>query len=185
MSFLEFFLIAIGMAMDAFAVCLAAGGLPETRGPRPAFRLAFHFGLFQFIMPVLGWVAGTTIEPWIRNFDHWVAFVLLGFIGFRMVNSAWRGEQSKPVDPTRGWNLVLLSIAVSIDALAIGISLGILGITVLYPAILIGIVTGVLSLVGLRIGNGFGSNFGKPAEAVGGIVLIGLGLWMLISTIFL
>jgi putative Mn2+ efflux pump MntP len=103
------------MAMDAFAVCLAAGSLRLTQGPRPAFRLSFHFGLFQFITPVLGWLVGATIEPFSRNVDHWVAFGLLGFVGVRMIHSAMRGEESRSNDPSRGWTLVLLSIAVSVD----------------------------------------------------------------------
>ncbi len=179
----ELFLIAVGMATDAFAVCLAAGALNETRGPRPAFRLAFHFGLFQFIMPVLGWLAGATMEPLIRNYDHWLAFGLLGFVGVRMINSALRGHARQSEDPSRGWTLVLLSVAVSIDALAVGLSLGLLGIFVWYPAIFIGVMTGILSLVGLRVGQGLGSQFGKPAEIIGGVVLIGIGLRILLAHI--
>ncbi len=186
MSFIELFLLALSMAMDAFTVCLAAGALQETQGPRPAFRLSFHFGLFQFIMPVLGWLAGETIEPFIRDYDHWIAFGLLAFIGLRMIHSAWRGrEQGTPADPSRGWTLVLLSIAVSIDALAIGLSLGILGILVWYPALLIGLVTGALSLVGLNLGSRFGRRLGRPVEVIGGIVLIGIGLRIVISHLVL
>ncbi len=182
MPFIEVLLIALSMAMDAFAVCLSAGTLRETQGPRPAFRLSFHFGLFQFIMPILGWLAGTTIEPYIRNYDHWLAFGLLGFVGGRMIYSAVNhAEESERADPSRGWTLVLLSIAVSIDALAVGLSLGILGVFVWYPAILIGVVTGLLSLVGLRLGNTLGRRLGKPVEIAGGLVLIGLGLRILIS----
>jgi putative Mn2+ efflux pump MntP len=186
MSFIELLLIALSMAMDAFAVCLAAGALQQTQGVRPAFRLSFHFGLFQFIMPVLGWLAGETIEPLIQNYDHWVAFGLLAFIGLRMIYSAWRGaDEEHPPDPSRGWTLVMLSIAVSIDALAIGLSLGLLGILVWYPALLIGLVTGALSLVGLNIGNRFGRELGKLVEVVGGVVLIAIGLRIAISHLVL
>lgn len=182
MPFIEVLLIALSMAMDAFAVCLSAGTLRETQGPRPAFRLSFHFGLFQFIMPVLGWLAGTTVEPFIRNYDHWLAFGLLGFVGGRMIYSAVNNkEKAQRSDPSRGWTLVLLSIAVSIDALAVGLSLGILGVFVWYPAILIGVVTGLLSLVGLRLGNSLGQRLGKPVEIAGGLVLLGLGLRILIT----
>ncbi len=181
MPFYEILLIAVSMAMDAFAVCIAAGSMPQTQGARPAFRLSFHFGLFQFIMPVLGWLAGASIEPLIRNYDHWIAFGLLGLVGIRMVYSALRGEEGYPTDPSRGWTLVLLSIAVSIDALAVGLSLGVLGILVWYPAIIIGLVTCFLSLAGLRLGNGFGSKFGKPVEIIGGLVLIGIGLRIVLS----
>jgi putative Mn2+ efflux pump MntP len=185
MSFIEVFLLALSMAMDAFAVCLAAGALQQTHGARPALRLSFHFGLFQFIMPVLGWLAGESIEPLIQNYDHWVAFGLLAFIGLRMICSAWRGGEEHSPDPSRGWTLVMLSLAVSIDALAIGLSLGLLGILIWYPALLIGLVTGALSLVGLNLGNRFGRELGKPVEIIGGIVLIGIGLRIVIGHLVL
>ena len=185
MPFSEILLISVSMAMDAFAVCLAAGALQETQGPRPAFRLSFHFGLFQFVMPVIGWLAGETIEPYIRNYDHWIAFVLLAFVGGRMIYSAFFArEEGARNDPSRGWTLVLLSIAVSIDALAVGLSLGVLGILVWYPAIVIGVVTSLLSLAGLRAGRVFGNKFGKPVEIIGGLVLIGIGLRILLSHLF-
>jgi manganese efflux pump family protein len=181
MPFYETFLIAISMAMDAFAVCLVAGSKGRTSGPRPAFRLSFHFGLFQFIMPVLGWLAGRTVETVIRDYDHWIAFGLLGFVGVRMIYAAARGEDVQSLDPSRGWTLVFLSVAVSIDALAIGLSLGVLGIPVWYPAFIIGVVTAFLSLLGLRLGHDFGGRFGRPVETLGGVVLIGIGLRILLS----
>jgi len=185
MPFSEILLISVSMAMDAFAVCLAAGALQETQGPRPAFRLSFHFGLFQFVMPVIGWLAGETIEPYIRNYDHWIAFVLLAFVGGRMIHSAFFAkEEDARKDPSRGLTLVLLSVAVSIDALAVGLSLGVLGILVWYPAIVIGLVTSLLSLAGLRAGRVFGNKFGKPVEIIGGLVLIGIGLRILLSHLF-
>src|SRR5512143_46591 len=145
MPLLEVLLLAVSMAMDAFTVCLASGSQPGVRGPRPAFRLSFHFGLFQFLMPVVGWLAGSTIEPLIRDFDHWVAFALLAIVGLRMIFPNRDQEGSNTTDPSRGWTLILLSIAVSIDALAVGLSLGVLGVSIWYPAILIGVVTGALS----------------------------------------
>jgi manganese efflux pump family protein len=183
MPFFEILLLALSMSMDAFAVCLAAGSLRQTQGARPAFRLSFHFGLFQFIMPVLGWLAGATIAPVFKNYDHWVVFGLLGFIGVRMIYSAMNGRESNSNDPSRGVTLVLLSIAVSIDALAVGMSLGLLGIFVWYPAIIIGVVTGVLSLIGLRLGNSFGSRYGKSAGIIGGLVLIAIGAQIVISSL--
>jgi putative Mn2+ efflux pump MntP len=182
MPFIEIILLALSMAMDAFAVCLAAGSLEETQGPRPAFRLSFHFGLFQFIMPVIGWLAGTAVEPIIQNYDHWVAFGLLAFVGGRMIYSALREKDGERIhNPSRGWTLVLLSVAVSVDALAVGLSLGVLGVLVLYPAVVIGMVTGALSLIGLRIGQSAGRRFGRPVEIAGGIVLFGIGLRILIQ----
>lgn len=181
MPALEVLLIAVSMAMDAFAVCLVAGSLHQASGARPAFRLSFHFGLFQFIMPVLGWLAGMGLEPYIRDYDHWVAFGLLAFVGIRMIVSALRGEEAQPPDPSRGWTLVMLSVAVSIDALAVGLSIGVLGLSVWYPALIIGVVTGILSLVGLRLGQSFGSRLGRPVEVIGGLVLISIGIRIVLS----
>jgi putative Mn2+ efflux pump MntP len=181
-AFIEVLLLAVAMAMDAFTVCLVVASSGQTQGPRPAFRLSFHFGLFQFIMPVLGWLAGVESERLIQNYDHWIAFALLGFVGLRMIKSALGPEDDmQRSDPSRGWMLLILSIAVSIDALAVGFTLGLLGVSVWYPAILIGVVTGGLSLVGLRLGRGLGSRLGKPFEVVGGLVLIGIGVRILID----
>jgi putative Mn2+ efflux pump MntP len=177
MSIFVILLISLSMAMDAFAVCLGAGAQAEVAGPRPTFRLAFHFGLFQFVMPVLGWLAGRTIVQFVAPFDHWVAFGLLAFVGLRMIRSGTdkKGEIAR-VNPSRGWTLILLSIAVSIDALAVGFSLGLVGITIWYPAAVIGVVTSLVSWLGLRLGNKLGEKFGKRMEIAGGIVLILIGV---------
>jgi putative Mn2+ efflux pump MntP len=176
MSFTTIFLIALSMAMDAFAVSLCSG-VKIGPGPRPVFRIAFHFGLFQALLPILGWLFGNTIEPLVKGFDHWVAFGLLAFVGIRMIRSGLsKGEEEIVKDPSRGWTMVMLSIAVSIDALAIGLSLAFLGVAIWTPALIIGLVTGALSLIGLRVGNSFGKRFGKPVEILGGLVLIGIGV---------
>jgi putative Mn2+ efflux pump MntP len=185
MGFFETFLIALSMSMDAFAVCLGAGTMQHTRGRRPAFRLSFHFGLFQAIMPIVGWFLGSTIEKWIEPFDHWVAFGLLAFIGARMLRSAIKGEEDElKQDPSRGWNLVLLSVATSIDALAIGLTLAFLGVVIWTPALVIGVVTGLISLLGVYIGNCVGEKFGRIASAAGGILLICIGLRIVMSHLF-
>jgi putative Mn2+ efflux pump MntP len=180
MSFFGILVLAVSMAMDAFAVSLGAGSLPETRGPRPTFRLAFHFGLFQFIMPILGWLAGASIEPFISGVDHWIAFALLAVVGVRMIDAARRPTDVPAADPSRGWTLVLLSVAVSLDALAVGLSLGVLGIPVGYPALVIGLTTAVLSVAGLHLGRGIGARLGKPFQVIGGLLLIGIGLRIVI-----
>jgi putative Mn2+ efflux pump MntP len=182
MNFPEVLLIALSMAMDAFAVCLGVGTQARAPGPRPTFRLAFHFGLFQFLMPVIGWFAGMTIVEYIFAYDHWVAFGLLGFVGVRMIRAGLdpRAEAQLP-DPSRGWSLVILAVATSIDALAVGFSLGMLGMTIWYPAVVIGVVTGLLSWLGLRLGNRLGAEFGKRIEIAGGILLILIGFRILIS----
>jgi putative Mn2+ efflux pump MntP len=184
LNFLEVLLIALIMAMDAFAVCLGAGTLRQTNGARPTFRLSFHFGLFQFLMPVFGWFAGTTIVRYIAAYDHWVAFGLLAFVGIRMIRSGFdSSSESYKIDPSRGWSLVMLSIATSIDALAIGLSLALIGVTIWYPAVVIGVVTGLVSWLGLRLGNVLGGKLGKRMEIVGGIVLILIGVRILIAHI--
>jgi len=183
MNLLELLLVSLSMAMDAFTVSLGAGTSGVHNGPRSRFRLSFHFGFFQFLMPVIGWLAGKTIEQYIQSFDHWVAFILLVFVGGRMI---WSGshpgqENKQNNDLSRGWTMVLLSIAVSIDALAVGLSLGLIGISIWYPAIVIGIVTALLSLAGLYIGDGLGRKFGTVMEIIGGLVLIGIGVRIVVT----
>ena len=185
MSNFEVLLVAVGMAIDAFAVCMAVGALPGPHGPRQAFRLAFHFGLFQCLMPIVGWLAGTSIEPYIRDVDHWVAFALLVFVGGRMLWSASRADHEMNADPSRGWTLVMLSIAVSIDALAVGLSLALVGVAVVFPALLIGVTTGVLSLLGLKLGISMGRALGRSVGIVGGVVLIGIGVRVLLQHVML
>jgi putative Mn2+ efflux pump MntP len=177
MNFIGIFLIALSMAMDAFAVCLGAGTQPSTNGPRPTFRLAFHFGLFQFLLPVIGWFAGMTIVQYIAAYHQWMAFGLLTLVGVRMIRTGFSTEEEvHKNDPSRGWTLVLLSIAVSIDALAVGLSLGLIGVTIWYPAFVIGVVTGLVSWLGLRLGNKLGEKFGRRMGIVGGIMLILIGI---------
>ena len=182
MTILEILLISLSMSMDAFAVCLGVGCSHRADNPRSRFRLAFHFGFFQFFMPVIGWLAGTTIVHYIAAYDHWVAFGLLGFVGIRMLLSGFNPEDDvQKNDPSRGWSLILLSLATSIDALAVGFSLGIVGIIIWYPAVVIGVVTGLVSLLGLQLGNRLGEKFGKRMEIVGGIVLVLIGVKILLQ----
>ena len=182
MSIIEILLIAVGLAMDAFAVSLGIGAAGQANSARPRFRLAFHFGLFQFAMPVLGWLGGTSVEHLIRNVDHWVAFGLLAFVGGRMLQSGFRKDETPSFDdPSRGRVLIMLSVATSIDALAVGLSLAMLQVNILYPSIVIGVVTAGLSLTGLLIGHKLGATFGKRMEILGGLILIGIGLRVLLT----
>ena len=168
------------MAMDAFAVCLVAATNGYVNGARPRFRPSFHFGLFQFIMPVLGWLVGATIASYIQAFDHWIAFGLLFLVGTRLMRSGLsQDEEVKSSHLTRGWTKVILSVAVSIDALAVGLSLAVIGVFVWYPAILIGVVTGLISLMGLYVGNRLSERFGKVMSVVGGFLLMGIGVKIL------
>lgn len=182
MGLLEIMMIAVGLAMDAFAVSLGAGATGRAAGPRAVFRLSFHFGLFQFLMPVIGWLVGSRIASFISFIDHWIAFVLLTFVGTRMIRAGLdKTEETQQTDPSRGLTLVMLAVATSIDALAIGMSLGMLQISIWYPSVVIGIVTGIMSLLGIRLGNRIGLNFGKYMEIGGGVILILIGLRILIS----
>jgi putative Mn2+ efflux pump MntP len=175
-------LIAIGMSMDAFAVSLGIGTTRQASLPRPIFRLSFHFGLFQFLMPILGWLAGNSIAALISRFDHWIALGLLAFVGGRMIRSGLdRDGQSYPSDPSRGGTLVMLCVATSIDALAIGLSLAMLRVNIFYPSAVIGVVTASLSLIGLLIGHKLGTTFGKRMEILGGVILNGIGLRILVT----
>jgi manganese efflux pump family protein len=181
-GFPEIFLIAIGLAMDAFAVSLGAGATRFVNGPRPVFRLSFHFGLFQALMPLLGWASGAFVAHYISAWDHWIAFALLAFVGIRMIRSgADKDGECYDVDPSRGGTLVMLAFATSIDAFAVGLSLAMLSINILYPAAIIGVVAAVLSAAGLGLGHRLGCRLGKSMEVVGGFVLVMIGLRVVLS----
>ena len=182
MSFLEIALIAVGLAMDAFAVSLVAGASGHAKALRPAFRLSIHFGLFQFLMPIVGWIVGMSIASYISSVDHWIALSLLAFVGIRMIQSGMNPEEKHlRDDPTQGFTLIMLSIATSIDALAVGLSLAMLEVNIWYASVVIGIITAVLSLTGTRLGDQLGSRFGQRMEIVGGMILIAIGLRILVS----
>ena len=176
-------LIALALAVDAFAVALAAGVSLCQVNSRQLFRLAFHFGFFQAGMNVLGWLGGLTVRAYIEAFDHWLAFGLLAFVGVKMIWEAIREEHEagEGTDPTRGRMLVTLSIATSIDSLAVGLSFAVLEVSVWLPALIIGLVASGLTALGLRLGCllGAASRLGARVEIVGGVVLIAIGLKIL------
>lgn len=179
------FLLAVALAMDAFAVAVATGLRLKKPTSRQFFRLSFHFGLFQFFMPVLGWLLGLTVRDYMENWDHWVAFVLLAWIGVNMIRESFGAEEEKEErkDPTKKWSLIMLSIATSIDALAVGISFSLLGVSVWGPSVCIGVVCAVLTLVGMKAGASLASAriLGRWAEALGGTVLLGIGVKILLE----
>ena len=174
--------IATGLAMDAFAVCIVAGMTLDRVTPRHTFRLAFHFGLFQFMMPILGWLAGNSVASYIVDYDHWLAFGLLVCVGGKMLVEAWREDApGSRADPSRGWMLVTLSVATSIDALAVGLSMAFIGVSIWVPSVVIGLAAAAFSVVGLRFGTRLGAQWGHRAEIAGGCVLILIGTRILIS----
>jgi len=181
-DFITILLIAIGLAMDCFAVSLGIGCSSVHKDYRTIFRITFHFGLFQGLMTFLGWLAGSSIVNLIERFDHWVAFALLAWVGARMIRESFSNNtEEDPCNPSRGKTLIMLSIATSIDALAVGLSLALVDGSILVSSLVIGFTSLVLSLAGLFIGGRLGSRFGKRMELVGGLVLIGIGLRVLIS----
>lgn len=179
MSPLEMVLLGLALAMDALAVSLAASAsLPA--GRRPAFRIAFHFGLFQALMPVLGWLAGRALAEPLQSLDHWLAFILLAWIGVGMIRQAGATEEEgSRGDPSRGWTLLGLSVAVSLDALAVGLSLAFLDVGILLPVLVIGAITGLLSWLGARVGRRLGRQWGPRMERAGGVILLLIGLRIL------
>lgn len=176
-------LIALALAVDAFAVALAAGVSLCTVSWRQTFRLAWHFGFFQGGMNLLGWAAGLTVRPFIEAFAPWIAFGLLAFVGLRMIVEALGPEQESKsrTDPTRGRTLILLSVATSIDALAVGLSFSVLHIPIWFPALVIGITATALTALGLHLGclAGNASRLGQRTEIVGGLVLLAIGVRIL------
>ena len=172
--------IAVALAMDAFAVALAAGLALSPLTGRHLFRLGFHFGLFQAMMPVLGWLAGLSVQSYISAYDHWIAFGLLAFVGTKMIREAFGDEQEKAAkDPTRGWSLVMLSVATSIDALAVGLSLAMLRVDIWMPALVIGLVAVVFTVCGMLLGKKAGTLWGRRVEVLGGAVLLLIGFKIL------
>ncbi len=184
LSFLTILAIAVGLAMDAFAVAVAVGTRLHPLTFRHYFRLSFHFGLFQALMPILGWFLGTRVERFIGGFDHWIAFALLIWIGGKMLYDASKqGDQFdvKVTDPTRKWSLVLLSLATSIDALAVGFSIALLQVSIVLPSVIIGLVALAFTAVGLSCGHRLGVVIGRRAGFLGGLVLIAIALRIVIA----
>lgn len=182
MNNLSLILIAVGLGMDAFAVAIGAGVTIRGMTYRHVVRLSLHFGLFQFFMPIIGWAAGRTVEPYIAGFDHWLAFALLALIGGKMIRDFFSGDGATyNGDPTKGLMLLLLSVATSIDALAVGLSLAFLKVGIVYPSIVIGIVAFLMTAVGMRFGVLLGRVAGRWAELTGGLILIGIGLKIVVE----
>ncbi|MBI4304287.1 MAG: manganese efflux pump [Chloroflexi bacterium] len=183
MDLISILLIAIGLSADCFAVAVSGSVTLRTLSFIKVFRTAFTFGFFQGMMPVIGWLAGRTIAGIISAYDHWVAFSLLALVGGHMIWESFRREKGKGevTDISRGVLLLVLAVATSIDALAVGLSLAFLENGIVQASIIIGLVTLLVTAGGFWIGRKAGGLRGKRAKLVGGIVLIGIGTRILLS----
>ncbi len=178
--------IAVGLAMDAFAVSIVSGSLYKQLKIKHALRMAIFFGGFQAFMPLIGSLAGLSIREYIADYDHWVAFGLLAAVGGKMIYESFKIESAeKNLDPSNVLVLLILALATSIDALAIGITLSLIVSSIAVAVIIIGLVTFVLSYLGVFIGKRFGHFFENKIEALGGLILIGLGVKIVLEhTVF-
>lgn len=184
MEFLSILVIAIGLAADCFAVAVS-GSTSRRNSPAEMLRVSSSFGLFQALMPLLGWLAGRTVVEQIAGYDHWVAFTLLALVSGRMFWESFRSNsaQDKAVDITKGFLLLTLSVATSIDALAVGLSFAFLRVNMAVASLTIGTVAFAVTIAGFIIGRKTSKLAGKRAEAIGGIILLAIGLRILLSHI--
>lgn len=178
MEFLTIFLIALGLAADCFVVAIG-GSISRRRLSLPQVgRVALLFGIFQALMPVLGWLAGRTVVDLIADFDHWVALALLGFVGSKMIWESFHSKEgrSENAEITRGWLLITLSVATSIDALAVGLTFAFIEVNILVASLTIGIITLLVTMLGFLLGKKANRLVGRRAETIGGLILIGIGV---------
>ncbi len=182
-DFLSIMLVALGLSADCFAVALGGGISDRTLSWPKWTRVALSFGVFQALMPLIGWLAGRTIVNIIADYDHWLALGLLGFVGGKMIFEAFHHHetQKETKDMSRGWTLVTLSVATSIDALAIGLSFAFLDVNIVLAAALIGVTAFAITIVGFVAGRKAGEVIGKRAELIGGLILVAIGLRILVS----
>lgn len=182
MDMITIMFTAIGLAMDSFAVSITSGLTNKRLKINNALRIAIFFGFFQAIMPVIGWLAGVSIIDLISGVDHWIAFLLLSLIGCRMIYETIKpGSSIKIISPSNFHVLLMLSVATSIDALAVGLSFAFLRIFIATPIVVIGTITFLLSLLGVYAGKRFGHFFEKKIEIVGGVILISIGVKILVE----
>ena len=184
--FIELFLLGIGLAMDAFAVSVCKGLGMRRLNKKQALIIGLYFGGFQALMPLIGWLIGRQFQTYITSIDHWIAFILLGFIGGKMMIEAireWNEEETVDVmdAPLDHKNMLVLAVATSIDALAVGITFAFLDTPIIEAITIIGITTMVISIIGVVVGNFFGSRYKSKAEFIGGLILVLLGLKILLE----
>ncbi|MBQ1453563.1 MAG: manganese efflux pump [Ruminococcus sp.] len=184
MSYLELFVIAVGLSMDAFAVSICKGLSVRRLRPRHNLICGLYFGGFQALMPVIGWLLGRQFESLIKSIDHWIAFALLVLIGANMIREAVKNEEENLNDSFSPKTMLPLAVATSIDALAVGVTFAFLDVSIVPAVSMIGATTFILSAVGVKIGNVFGAKYKSKAELVGGIVLVAMGIKILIEHLF-
>lgn len=182
MYLLTIAIIAVGLAMDAFAVSVVSGTAYKQLNIKHALRMAFFFGAFQAFMPLIGAMAGLGLRDYIQNYDHWVAFALLTAVGAKMIYGAFKiAPAEKDLNPANIFVLLVLSVATSIDALAVGITLPLLRVPLATAVIIIGLVTFALSYIGTLLGKSVGHLFESKIEAAGGLILVALGVKILLQ----
>jgi len=184
MDLLSIIIIAIGLSMDSLAVSISNGLSIRNLTFSKSLLIALSLAFFQAIMPLIGWFAGNGIDEYIQEIDHWVAFILLAFIGGKMLYDGFQKNEQTATTKLSGLTLIGQSIATSIDAFAVGISFAVLDYEITLPVIIIGLVTFTFSMLGLQLGKLFGKKLGKSVEIFGGLVLIGIGIKILIEHIY-
>jgi manganese efflux pump family protein len=183
MDLLTTILIAVGLAMDAFAVSIAKGMAISRQRRKFALLLGGFFGGFQMLMPAIGWLVGLSFKDMIMGVDHWIAFSLLAFIGAKMIYDSTKKDSNKKDESLRLHSILILAIATSIDALMVGLSFAFLNTSILEPILVIGLITFMLSVTGFFFGCGLGRVFGNKIKIVGGLILIAIGLKILLEHI--
>ena len=181
MELFEIVSIGIGLAMDAFAVSICKGLSMKKMNWKNALIIALYFGIFQSVMPIIGYFLGTTLSGVFQKVDHWIAFILLAIIGGNMIKESTDDELEKRNDNVDFKTMIILAIATSIDALAVGITFAFFKVNLLFAVTVIGVITFLLAIIGVLIGNKFGDKFQNKAELAGGIILIIIGLKILLE----
>ena len=181
MGIVELIILSIGLAMDAFAVAICKGLSMSKMNWKKGFIIGAYFGIFQALMPLIGYLLGVNFQEQIVNIDHWIAVILLGAIGINMIKEAISKDSEKQNDSIKLKDMLILAVATSIDALAVGITFAFLKVNIWLAISLIGIITFIISVVGVKIGNIFGDKYEKKAEFAGGLILILLGIKILLE----
>ena len=181
MGIFEIIVISIGLAMDAFAVSICKGLSMQKLNYKNVIIIALYFGIFQGIMPIIGYLFGTTFSGFVENIDHCIIFILLLIIGINMIKESFSGNEENTDDRIDSKTMIMLGIATSIDALAVGITFAFFETNILLSVLLIGIITFILSLIGVKIGNKFGDKYKNKAKLFGGVILILIGIKILLE----